>query len=141
MRRFLQVLFFFLPLCFGLRAQSPVGRWLMVDDRTGTPKNEVEMYLQNGKLYGKVAKHLVASSNHLCDKCTDYRKNQPMLGMIVIEELELANGYWQNGRALFPKQGKWYDLDVWLSPGDPNTLVLRGYWGPLFRTQYWKRVL
>lgn len=112
----------------------------MIDDKSGDPRNEIEIYEKNNKLYGKVVKQLHPGSIHNCDLCTDYRKGKPMLGMIIIEDLEHRNGYWKNGRVLFPKQGKWYDLEVWLMPGDPNTLALRGYWGPIYRTQYWKRI-
>jgi uncharacterized protein (DUF2147 family) len=137
----LNLLFLLLPLAIWAQQSSKaLGVWKMVDDRTGIAKSHIKLYDHNGKVYGKVVKTLHPSANHLCDKCTDYRKNQPMLGMIIIEGLEYKDGYLKNGKVLFPKQGKWYDVEIWLQPGDANTLVLRGYWGPFFRTQYWTRV-
>ena len=119
---------------------AALGTWKMIDDKTGEAKSHVKLYERNGKVYGKVVKTLVPSANHLCDRCTGYRKNKPMLGMVVIEGLEKKDGYLQNGKVLFPKQGKWYDVEAWVKPGNRDVLVLRGYWGPIYRTQYWYRV-
>lgn len=120
-------------------AQSPLGTWVSIDDESGKEKSQVYIYEVNGKQYGKIVR-LITAPNHTCDKCTDYRKDQPILNMIIIEDMVWANGLGQGGRALYPKQGKWYPLKYWLKEGDPNTLVLRGSWGPFFRTQEWRRV-
>ncbi len=122
-----------------LPAQSPIGIWTSIDDETGAEKSHVQIYEQNGKQFGKIVK-LLKAPNHLCDKCTDYRKNQPILNMIIIEDMLQKGGLWEGGRVLYPRQGKWYPMQYWLKEGDPNTLVMRGYWGFLYRTQYWKRV-
>ena len=37
-----------------LKAQKEVGLWKTIDDETGKPKSYVELYIKNGKLYGKV---------------------------------------------------------------------------------------
>lgn len=122
-----------------LTAQSTLGYWASVDDETGQEKSQVLIYEQDGKQYGRITR-LIHAPNHLCDKCTDYRKNQPILNMIVIENMEAKDNYWQGGKVLYPRQGKWYDLKYWLKEDDPDTLVLRGSWGMFYRTQYWTRV-
>ncbi len=35
-------------------ADSPVGKWSPVDDKTGKVTSEVEVHEQSGKLYGKI---------------------------------------------------------------------------------------
>ncbi|TNE54882.1 MAG: DUF2147 domain-containing protein [Bacteroidetes bacterium] len=119
---------------------SPLGTWLTTDDETGEAKSHIQIYEHKGRQYGKIIKVLRESLNHLCDECDGYRKNKPILGMVIIEDMQLLDGYWQTGRVLYPRQGKWYRLKYWLMPNDPNTLVVRGYLGPFFRTQYWTRV-
>ena len=56
-------------------AQSPVGTWRTIDDETGKPKSHVEIYEQNGKLYGKITKLLNPSEpNPTCKKCSGAKK-------------------------------------------------------------------
>jgi uncharacterized protein (DUF2147 family) len=122
-----------------INAQTTLGAWAAVDDETGLEKSHVLIYEQDGKQFGRIVR-LLQAPNHLCDKCSDHRKNQPILNMVIIENMELKDNYWQGGKVLYPRQGKWYPLKYWLKGDDPDTLVLRGSWGMLYRTQYWTRV-
>lgn len=130
--------------CWVASAQSPVGVWKTIDDATGEAKSEVKIYEENGKLYGVVQKFLRkdADPNSVCDKCSDWRKNQKMLGMLVIRDLKLNSGFYQGGKILDPEKGKEYGCKIWLENGNPNVLVVRGFLGisMLGRTQKWQRV-
>ncbi len=119
---------------------TPVGTWQTADDETGEVKSHIRIYEKDGKQFGQITKLLRENLNHPCDQCTGVRKNQPVLDMVIIEDMELKDGFWQRGRILYPKQGKWYNLKYWLKKDDTNVLVVRGSFGPLFRTQYWQRV-
>jgi uncharacterized protein (DUF2147 family) len=124
-------------------SQTVLGTWKTIDDETGKPKSLVEIYEQNGKVYGKVIKLFREPNeeqNPICDKCDDYRKNQPVMGMIIISDMQLKDGYYKNGTICDPKNGKVYKCEMWLKAGDSNKLELRGYWGFIFRTQTWVRV-
>ena len=121
-------------------AQSPVGLWKTVDEKNGRSKGQIEFFEKDGMLFGKVVKLNNDTLNHICTACPGERKGQRMLGMVLMENLKYKNGYWQGGRVLSPKQGKWFDLKVWFEQGNPNVLVLRAYWGWLYRTQKWVRV-
>lgn len=123
-----------------LQAQAITGTWKTIDDETNKAKSHLELFVGDGKLYGKVSKLLESSPDKLCDKCPGERKNQPILGMIVLVEMKQKEGFWQGGSILDPEKGKWYNCKIWLKDGDPNTLVVRGYIGPFYRTQYWYRV-
>lgn len=126
---------------YSLTAQStPVGTWLTTDDETGEAKSHIELYPVGDKLFGKITHLMRPSLNHACDKCEGHRKDKPVLGMVIIEDMRYKDGHWQLGRVLYPRQGKWYNLKFWLKEGDTNTLVVRGNVGPFYRTQYWKRV-
>lgn len=119
---------------------TAIGTWLTHDDETGEAKSHIQLYEENGQVYGKIVRLLRPSLAHNCDECQDYRKNQPILGMVIIENMQYSGGYWSKGKVLYPKQGKWYGLKFWLKEGDANTLVVRGNFGPFYRTQYWQRI-
>lgn len=124
----------------GQSTSSPLGTWLTTDDQTGEVKSHIRIFEKEGKQFGQVIKVTRQSLNHLCDKCDGERRNKPILDMVIIENMTFYDGYWQGGRVLFPKQGKWYNLKYWLQSGNTNLLVVRGYLGPFYRTQYWRRV-
>ena len=133
-------IFLLLLIAGSIQAQSIVGTWKTIDDETKEPKGHVELFMGDGKLYGKIVKLLKSPPDKLCEKCPGERKNQPVMGMIVVVEMKQKEGYWQSGSILDPEKGKWYDCKMWLKDGDPNTLVVRGYIGPFYRTQYWYRL-
>ena len=119
---------------------SVEGRWRTLDDETGEAKSIVELYIQDGELYGKVVKILPrpgVSPDPICEKCTDHRKDQKILGMVIIEGLIAKGDVWHDGTILDPAKGKIYDCKIWLENGE---LKVRGYVGILFRTQTWQRV-
>ncbi len=127
--------------CTTLLAQSPIGIWKTIDDGTSEAKSHVEIYEQGGKLYGKVIKLLASEPDAKCDKCSGDKKNKPVLGMIIIEDLKPKKDYWAKGSILDPENGKEYGCSIWLEDGKPNELRVRGkHWTGLYRTQTWYRV-
>lgn len=134
------ILAFSLLLSGIIQAQSITGTWKTVDDETNEAKGHLDLFMGDGKLYGKISKLLKSTPDKRCDNCPGDRKNQPILGMIVLVDMKEKDGYWQSGNILDPEKGKWYSCKIWLKNGDPNTLVVRGYIGPFYRTQYWYRV-
>lgn len=127
-------------LAAALQAQSFTGTWKTIDDETNEPKSYLELFMGDGKLYGKVVKLLKSAPDKLCDKCPGERKNQPVMGMILVVDMKEKDGHFQGGSILDPEKGKWYNCKMWLKENDPNVLVVRGYLGPFYRTQYWYRV-
>ena len=124
-------------------AQSLVGTWKTIDDKTGQAKSQIQISVKNGKYYGKVVKLLRADAdpNRKCIKCTDGRKDQLILGMEIVKDLAPVGTEWKNGKILDPETGTEYGCTVWFTPGKPNELNVRGYhWSGIFRTQKWHRV-
>ena len=121
---------------------TPVGLWKTIDDETGKEKSYVRVVEANGVLSGKVEKLLdPAKQEAKCDKCSDARKDQPILGMAILEGVRRheGEGYWDGGTILDPNNGKTYR--VRLTPKDGGkTLEVRGYLGPFWRNQTWLRV-
>lgn len=124
-----------------LQAQSPIGTWKTIDDNTGEARSHVEIYEQDGKVYGKIVKLLQSDPGTLCEECKGAKKNKPVLGMVIIEEMNKVKDYWKNGSILDPENGKEYGCSIWLEDGKSDELKVRGkHWTGLFRTQTWYRV-
>ncbi|MDO5510787.1 MAG: DUF2147 domain-containing protein [Weeksellaceae bacterium] len=122
-------------------AQSPIGIWKTMDDETGKAKSHVQIFEQNGLLYGKVVKILdPAKQNAVCKDCSGERKNQRILGMQILSGLKKNGSKWDGGKIIDPNKGKEYSSSLELDGND--TLKVRGYMGIslLGRTQTWHRV-
>lgn len=132
----------FAILFLGLNAQSPIGVWKSIDDETGEAKSHVNLYQENGKMYGKVVAMLRKNvdPNRVCDKCTDWRKGQKIMQMMIVRDMYLSGSTWKGGKILDPEKGKEYTCTMWFEAGKPNELKVRGWIGPVFRTQTWYRV-
>ncbi len=116
------------------------GTWVNIDDETGVKKSEITLYVENGKLYGKIERLLLPEDQgKVCEKCKGKEKNQPIEGLIIVKGLVKDGEVWTDGKILDPANGKSYDCTIKLD--DSNTLNVRGYLGFSFigRSQVWKR--
>ena len=119
---------------------SPVGRWKTVDDHTGKEKSIVAIYEDQGKLFGRVEKTLDPNAKKICKKCKDERKGQPIVGMIVIRDLQKNGAEYGGGNILDPDNGTVYRCKIRLTDAGAK-LVVRGFIGfsLLGRSQTWTR--
>ena len=116
-----------------------VGSWISVDDATGTEKSEINLYLENGKLFGKIEKLLLPEDQgKICVECNGSEKNKPIEGLVIVQGLEKDGDSWTDGTILDPANGKRYSCTISLNAD--GTLNVRGYLGIsiLGRTQVWK---
>ncbi|MHB8951221.1 MAG: DUF2147 domain-containing protein, partial [Rhodoferax sp.] len=85
-----------------LAQMTPVGLWRTVDDKTGEVSSEVRISDNAGTLSGRIEKLLRkdAKQDDVCDKCTDERKNKPVLGLEIIRGGKKADGkdLWEGGK-------------------------------------------
>ena len=127
-------------LVSGLFAQGNVlGKWKTIDDETGKMKSLVEIYKKaDGKLYGKILQLKPGTDqNKLCTECTGSLKNKKIVGMEIINGLELDDDIWEGDDGILdPEDGKFYDCKIWEENGK---LQVRGYIVFFFRTQEWER--
>ena len=126
-----------------LAQATPVGLWKSIDDETKKEKSLVRITDGGGVLTGKIEKLLdPAKQNDVCDKCTDDRKDKPILGMTIIRNAKASGDdvtVWTGGDIVDPNNGKVYKLR--LKPLDGGkALEVRGYIGPFYRNQTWIRV-
>jgi len=124
-----------------LAVPTPVGRWRTVDDKTGKPRSIVSIWEENGKFFGRVEQSLNPErAGRRCDKCTDDRKDQLIVGMVIMRGLKKDGDEYTGGDILDPDNGKVYRCKIRVKdPG--NVLTVRGYLGAsLFgRSQTWTR--
>lgn len=125
---------------------TPVGLWKTIDDESKKEKSLVRITDAGGVISGKIEKLLDPDTkpDARCEKCTDERKDQPLVGLPIIRNVKANaddSSLWDGGEILDPNNGKTYK--VRLKPADAGKkLEVRGYIGaPLLgRTQTWHRV-
>ncbi len=128
-----------------LAQATPAGLWKTIDDETKQEKSLVRISETGGVFSAKIEKVFDPSKQDVrCDKCTDERKDQLVLGMNILRNVKKNPSdaeLWDGGDILDPNNGKVYK--VRLKPIDGGKkLEVRGYIGaPLFgRTQTWVRI-
>jgi uncharacterized protein (DUF2147 family) len=119
-----------------------VGKWKTIDDKDGSAKSIVLVFkATNGKYYGKIDK-LFKDPEKLCTECDGANKNQPVLGMMIINGMEEKEVSLTGGTILDPKNGKVYKCNITLDAKTDN-LNVRGSLdrgGFIGRSQTWIRV-
>ena len=120
---------------------SPVGLWKTINEDTKEAKSYVRITEQDGVLTGKIETILNKNKQDaLCSECNGDKKNQPMLGMTIIEDVTYAgDGSWEDGEILDPNNGKTYSVRLTLQQNGEQ-LEVRGYVGFFYRNQYWLKV-
>lgn len=120
---------------------SPLGRWVTIDDDGAKATSIVEIQARGQKLYGKILQLInPREKDPRCTKCEGKRKNQPIVGMEIMWDLERDGDEWSGGYILDPDNGEEYRCYIQVVDGGKR-LKVRGYVGLalLGRTQYWQR--
>lgn len=126
---------------FQMQAQTVLGKWKTIDDKTGETKSVVDIYENSGKVYGKIIEIMDATKrNKKCEKCEGTDKNKSVLGLIIIKGLTKDDEEYNGGKILDPESGNIYKCILKLSGKDK--LAVRGYMGfaLIGRSQTWIRV-
>ena len=122
---------------------TPAGLWKTIDDTTNKPRSLIRITEQNGVYSAVVEKGLLETDtgDKVCDKCTDERKGQKIIGMTIAKGLKKNGNKYDGGEILDPDNGKVYKCKMTLDESG-NNLEVRGYIGIslIGRSQIWHRV-
>lgn len=139
----LSILFMTLSLTAFANDHTPAGLWKTIDDKTGKPRSLIRISDHNGEFRAVVEKGLreTDTGEAVCDKCTDDRKGQKIIGMTIAKGLKkTTDNNYEGGEILDPESGKIYKCKLKLSD-DGKSLEVRGFIGIslLGRSQTWHR--
>lgn len=123
-------------------ARSPAGLWHTIDDHTNKIKSLVEIRIVNGELKAIVKEIYLLpheGNDPVCTECKGDLNGKKIVGMKMLWGFAHQENKWIDGKILDPGNGNTYSSSMWLI--DKNTLKVRGYLGPFYRSQIWKRVI
>jgi len=122
-------------------SKSPIGLWKTVDDKSGMPRAMVRIFVKDGKYFGRIEQSFTAGAEtRVCLACTDERKDQPVIGLLIIRNMTARDGEYGGGDILDPENGSVYRCKFHLEK-DGTVLAVRGFIGIslLGRSQTWQR--
>lgn len=126
-----------------INKQLIAGNWQTLYDKTNKPSSIIAISKQGEFFEGKVIKTFRnpgEKQTGVCDSCVGAQKNKPILGMVIIKNMQCFSDYCKNGTILDPTNGKVYHASMHLFDHGLK-LSVRGYVGiPLFgRSVVWHR--
>ena len=135
--------------------QDPVeGFWLSVDEKTGKVTAGWYIYLEGGKMFGKVMSTADHPKSVLAEKCKESYPGFPLAGKV--NQMTVAGtpwifglsrdkpGEWSGGHVINPEDGGMYRCKLTYRRADgkkfkSDVLEMRGELGPFGRSQFWQK--
>lgn len=129
-------------LAMGAMAQvnEMLGTWTTIDDKTGEPKSQVEIYKANdGLYYGRIVHLYLKPADAICEACEGKDAGANLVGLNIIRGMKADGNALIGGRILDPENGKLYYVKITLKDGKLNLRGSLDKMGMLGRSQTWER--
>jgi uncharacterized protein (DUF2147 family) len=136
-------------------ADKVEGYWKSIDEKTGKVTAAWNIYQKDGKLFGVIITVPNQKDSTIASDCKGPYKDFPVAGdvskMTVVNtpfifNLKMkAEGQWEGGNIIDPKDGKLYQCKIIFRPADnkkfkKDSLEMRGEIGlGIGRSQFWER--
>ena len=135
------IISFFIIFSMHLSSQTILGKWKTVDDQTGKAKSIVHIYKEKNKFCGRIIDIINdEAKKNLCEGCKGEKKDKPIMGMVIFDQLVKKGNEYKGGKILDPGGGSVYNCKIWIDQEKPDILNVRGYVAFFYRTQHWVRV-
>jgi uncharacterized protein (DUF2147 family) len=138
-----------------LCADPVEGFWLSVDDKTNQVTAGWQIYMENGKLYGKILSTAAAPAGALALRCKESYAGFPLPGKVntlpvagtpwIFGLRQEKTGQWEGGNIIDPNDGKIYKCKLTFHAADgkkftADTLEMRAEVGlGIGRSQFWRK--
>lgn len=116
---------------FGASQPSVIGKWETMDGKTKKPSSIISIQSEGSVVAGRIVKTFDGTSEKKLERCTacrDSRRNKPILGLKIIENMHCRPDYCRGGTILDPRDGKIYKATMRLI-NHGQQLKVRGYIG------------
>ncbi|MDR2471615.1 MAG: DUF2147 domain-containing protein [Treponema sp.] len=154
MRKIFALVLFTASAALTFAADPAEGFWVSIEEKTGKPAAGWEIYIQNGRLYGRILSIAGFSQDTRAANCRDNYRDFPVQGRV--SEMPVVGttwifgllpggrpGLWKDGHVIDPAEGRIYGCKIIFHPADKkfrtDTLEMRGTFGPFGRSQFWRR--
>ena len=150
----LVLIFLFISgICFA--ADPAEGFWISSDEQTGKETAGWEIFIRDGKLYGRILSLAGLSQSIKAEQCKGNYRGFPAAGNV--SEMSVVGttwifglvqdrqpGQWKDGNIIDPNDGSMYGCKITFHAIDGkkykvDTLETRGTRGPFGRSQFWRR--
>jgi len=102
----------------------------------------IRIYQERGLFFARIEPSSPSDDgSQRCSRCTDERRNQPIIGLLLIRNMRLQGDEYVGGDILDPDTGSIYGCKFRLTDGG-RKLIMRGYLGIslIGQSQTWQRV-
>jgi len=103
-----------------------LGKWRMIDKKTGIAISVVQIYIIDKKVFGTIEEMMRESErDDVCFECQGEDKNKKIEGLTIIKGLQKGDEKYEGGTFTDIKTGVVSDCQIWIDEEKPGVLFLK----------------